>query len=86
MLVEGYTFAEQREDLLKNFIQIFKHHPNIPINILCEPLLKQIQIYLEDDAKMMKEEGRINSIMLPASSLFNLNTTDFELFMTIAEH
>ena len=24
--------------------------------------------------------------MLPASNLFNLNTTDFELFMIIAEH
>jgi len=70
---------DKREDLLKNFILLYNDYPNIPINILCEPLLKQIQIYLE-------AESNDGSIMLPSSENFRLNTTDFELFMCIANH
>jgi hypothetical protein len=40
VLIESYLNIEAREALLKNFIQLFKNHPNIPIAILCEPLLK----------------------------------------------
>jgi hypothetical protein len=54
MLIECYNFFEQREDLLKNFILLYKLYPNIPINILCEPLLKQVLIYLEQDNIRMK--------------------------------
>ena len=42
MLIECYNNLEQRDDLLKNFVLVFTMHPNIPINILCDPLLKQI--------------------------------------------
>ena len=40
VLIESYLSIELRESLLKNFIELFKNHPNIPIAILCEPLLK----------------------------------------------
>jgi hypothetical protein len=32
------------------------------------------------------EENKTSSILMPDSELFNLNVTDFELFMTIATH
>lgn len=87
MLIECYSFLEQREDLLKNFILVFQLNPQIPINIMCEPLFKQIQIYLEKDNNRLLEENKTsNSILMPDSELFNLNVTDFELFMTIATH
>ena len=86
MLIECYNHLEQREDLLKNFILVFNLHPNIPVNILCDPLLKQIQIYLEKDNNRLLEENQTASILMPDSELFNLNTTDFELFMAIATH
>jgi hypothetical protein len=86
MLIECYSFLEQREDLLKNFILVFQLNPHIPINILCDPLLKQIQIYLEKDNNRLLEENKTASILMPDSELFNMNVTDFELFMCIATH
>ena len=58
----------------------------MPVNIMCEPLFKQIQIYLEKDNNRLLEENKTSSILMPDSELFNLNVTDFELFMTIATH
>ena len=86
MLIECYNNLEQRDDLLKNFVLVFNMHPNIPINILCDPLLKQIQIFLEKDSNRLLEENKTSQYLEPASELFTLNTTDFELFMCIATH
>ena len=47
ILIELFDNLELREEMLNNFISIFKKQPNIPIQILCEPLLKQIWINLE---------------------------------------
>jgi hypothetical protein len=47
ILVDGYANLDVREEMLKHFIVLFQKHQNIPIGILCEPLLKQIQINLD---------------------------------------
>jgi len=47
ILIDCYMILDLREETLKNFIALFQKHQNIPIGILCEPLLKQIQINLD---------------------------------------
>lgn len=84
VLIESYMNMELREAFLKNFIQLFKQHPNIPIAILSEPLLKQIMINLEKQDNVAQRN--INNILQPNSEYFTLNTTDFELFIEIANH
>lgn len=44
LLVEFYWETEIRELMLKHFMNLFANIENIPIQILCEPLLKQIEI------------------------------------------
>jgi hypothetical protein len=44
LLVEFYWEIDVREIMLKHFMTLFAHYDNIPISILCEPLLKQIEI------------------------------------------
>ena len=44
ILVEFYWEVETRDMMLKHFIHLFKRIENIPVAILCEPLLKQVQI------------------------------------------
>ena len=44
ILVEFYWEVEIRDLMLRHFIYIFKKLDNIPVAILCEPLLKQVQI------------------------------------------
>lgn len=44
LLVEFYWEVDVRELMLKHFIELYRDFESIPINILCEPLLKQIEI------------------------------------------
>ena len=44
LLVEFYWETETREYMLKHFIELFNNVESIPLQILCEPLLKQIEI------------------------------------------
>ena len=44
ILVEFYWEVETRDLMLRHFIYLFKKLEKIPIAILCEPLLKQVQI------------------------------------------
>ena len=44
LLVEFYWEIDVRELMLKHFIHLYENFEGIPINILCEPLLKQIEI------------------------------------------
>ena len=44
LLVEFYWEVDVRELMLKHFIYLYDNFEAIPINILCEPLLKQIEI------------------------------------------
>jgi hypothetical protein len=84
LLIEGYHSESFREEMLKNFIALFRNFQIIPIGILCEPLFKQILINLEKDEA---EPGNFSSrILQPGSAYFNLNTTDFELFSAITTH
>ena len=43
-LVENYPVESMREFMLTNFILTFKKNPAIPIGILLDPLLKQMQV------------------------------------------
>jgi len=47
ILIDIYLQNDLREEMLHNFISLFKTQPQIPIQIVCEPLFKQIQINLE---------------------------------------
>ena len=44
ILVEFYWEVEIRDMMLRHFIYLFKKLDSIPVAILCEPLLKQVQI------------------------------------------
>ena len=44
ILVEFYWEIEIRDMMIRHFIFLFKKFEQIPVGILCEPLLKQIQI------------------------------------------
>ena len=44
ILVEFYWENDMRDLLLRHFIFLFKKIESIPVAILCEPLLKQVQI------------------------------------------
>ena len=44
LLVEFYWEVDVREMMLRSFMELFQKHANIPINILCEPLLAQIEV------------------------------------------
>ena len=44
LLVEFYWEIDVRELMLRHFIDLYKQYEIIPLNILCEPLLKQIEI------------------------------------------
>lgn len=44
ILVEFYWELDIRDLMLKHFTYIFKRMDSIPVAILCEPLLKQVQI------------------------------------------
>ena len=44
ILVEFYWETEMRDLILRHFIFLFKKLDSIPVAILCEPLLKQVQI------------------------------------------
>ena len=44
ILVEFYWEIEMRDMMLRHFIFLFKKFEQIPVAILCEPLLKQVQI------------------------------------------
>ena len=83
ILIEQYLNPDLKEEMLHNFIQLFKTQPTIPIRILCEPLLKQIAINLE---KKDFIEGHATSLLQPTSDQFSVNTTDFQFFTTIAVH
>jgi len=76
MLIDGYHNHEIREEMMKNFVTLFTQYQNIPINILCEPLLKLIQINLHKETN--SGDGlHSTQILRPSSDIFNLNTTDF---------
>ena len=47
ILIESYMNLDLREEMLNIFISLFKKNKTIPIQILCDPLLKQIWIQLE---------------------------------------
>lgn len=83
ILIEQYLNADLKEEMLHNFIQLFKTQPTIPIRILCEPLFKQIAINLEKKDFL---EGHTTSLLQPTSDQFSVNTTDFLFFTTIAVH
>lgn len=82
ILIDCYFNQELREEMINNFINLFRVIPTIPIQILCDPLLKQIWINLQK-----QDQGIIsNNILQPQSEFFTLNTTDFEFFMNVAIH
>ena len=47
ILIEGYPNLELRENMLNIFISVFTQHNSMPINILTDPLLKQIKINID---------------------------------------
>jgi hypothetical protein len=44
LLVEFYWEVDMRQLMLKYFTKLFEEHESIPINILVEPLLRQIEL------------------------------------------
>mgnify|MGYP006084425259 CR=1 FL=1 len=82
IMVDSYGNLELREEMLNNFINLFTNIPSMPIQILCDPLMKQIQINLEKQ----NDQGIDQNILNPQSEHFNLNTTDMKFFMHIAIH
>jgi hypothetical protein len=44
LLIEFYWEIDVREVMLKHFVDLYKNYESIPIMILLEPLLKQIEV------------------------------------------
>jgi hypothetical protein len=44
LLIEFYWEIDVREVMLKHFVDLFRNYDSIPITILLEPLLKQIEV------------------------------------------
>jgi hypothetical protein len=44
LCIENYANTWMRENFLRNFGELFKKFHSIPVNILLEPLIKQIQV------------------------------------------
>lgn len=44
ILIDCYVNVELRTEITKHFIALFRDYQNMPIQILCEPLLKQIAL------------------------------------------
>ena len=82
LLIEQYLRIDIKEEMINNIISLFRNYPSIPIQILCEPLFKQIMINIE---KIDFIDGGQN-ILQPASDSFSLNSTDFEFFLCVAIH
>ena len=61
---------------MKNFIIVFQNQKGMPIQILCDPLLKQIKLCQERHDKPENEgvDG------------YQLNSIDFELFKVLVQH
>jgi hypothetical protein len=47
VFIEQYNNMDSREEILHHFIKLFKTYQGMPISILCDPLLKQIQLNLD---------------------------------------
>lgn len=47
LLIDFYNEIDMRIEILNYFINLFKKHPMIPIQILCDPYFKQIIIGIE---------------------------------------
>lgn len=55
--VDVFQNAEVRYEILNNFISLFRNHPSIPINILCEPVFKQVEISIEKESVMQGNQS-----------------------------
>ena len=75
--------TDLRQEMLHNFIILFKTQPSIPIQILCDPLLKQIFLQTE---KQEFFDGSQTILQPAANDEYLLNSTDFEFFMHVATH
>ena len=47
LLIDCYLNLDLRVEIQKKFVTLFRTLQNIPISIMCEPLLKQIQINIQ---------------------------------------
>jgi len=84
ILVESYSNLDLRQEGLHGFIRLFQAFQSMPIQILCDPLLKQIQLDLAKQEQFEGAQGQ--NILQPQSGFFTLNTTDFEFFLYVSVH
>lgn len=56
ILIEFYFNQEMREEVLQKFITFFRSNANIPMQILCEPLLEQLKINIATRQKTSQSE------------------------------
>lgn len=85
LLIENYTNIELRDELIKNFVWMFKKWPKIPLQILCEPFLKQIKLNYDRDVETSAKDNK-SFVLQPNSILQTFNTNDIELLVTVATH
>jgi hypothetical protein len=79
ILIDCFVNVELRTEITKHFATLFREFQGIPIQILCEPLLKQITFDQE-------KQDRLQSGLQRFTDSLQLNTSDFELFKVIAIH
>ena len=73
-LIENCWDEEVRYEMYRIFTRVFSHIPAMPVQILCQPLLKQFQLNL------LKAESS------DRASVFQLSTHDLEFLVTVASH
>ena len=84
LLIDSYYNLDLRNEILNNFIKIFRTMPQIPIKILCEPYFKTL--FINQEKQAMQTAKNNTNFMLPTSEYFALNTTDFNFFIRVALH
>ena len=75
MIDNGYMQLDLRQEMLKNFATLFKRNQTMPIQILCQPLLKQVLLYQQKLEAVDDENIGIQ-----------LNAIDFEFLRAVATH
>eukprot|EP00347_Sterkiella_histriomuscorum_P016192 403354133 len=80
LLIEFHQEGETREQLMRHFVSLFQQIQTIPVAILCEPLIKQIEI----------SQSGINMLQIALSQnpnpSYQFNIFDFEFFGVVVHH
>lgn len=84
MLIEFYNNNELREEMLKNFWQLFLVNQQIPVAILLEPMIEQIKVNLKKQQQLV-DNSSLQATQINPTNL-SINVTELDFFLSLAGH